>query len=141
MEKTENKNLCVQDSKQLAREAVKILLEKKGIDVKLYSVEGITSVTDYYVNATGRSQMHVGSLGEDVADMLSMAGRSPLRIEGRQGNSWILVDFGDVIVNVFDKASREFYDFDRLLPAEALVNIDDLVSEVDEKMKINTAKE
>lgn len=135
----ENKNLELKnaDSELLAKEAVKILLEKKALDVKLFDVRDITSVTDFYVNATGRSSTQVASLADDVSDLIAERGRAALRVEGRQGNSWLLVDFGDVIINVFDKPSREFYSFDRHLPPEREVDITDLVTLVDKKFEIN----
>ena len=135
----QNKNL--NDSKVLAREAARVLIEKKGIDVKMFCVEGHTSVTDYYVNATGRSGTHVLSLSDDVAETLSTYGREPLRIEGRTGNSWLLVDYGDVIVNVFDKQSRDFYNLDRLMPEDTLVSIQDIIEETNKKFEINIAKD
>ena len=125
------------DSVILAREAVKVLLEKKALNVTLFDVREKTSVTDYYVNATGRSSTQVASLADDVADAMEKRGRRALRVEGRSGNSWLLVDFGDVIVNVFDRASREFYNFDKHLPVDSAVDISDLVAEVDAKFDIN----
>lgn len=124
------------DSTALAREAVKILLEKKGIGVALFDVRAKSSVTDYYINVTGRSSTNVAALADDVDVKLSELGRAPLRTEGRRGNNWILVDFGDVIVNVFDKESREFYNLDRHFPEESRLDISDLVAEVDAKLDI-----
>lgn len=121
----------------LAREAVKILLEKKAIEVKLFYVKESTSVTDYYVNATGRSSTQVSALSDDVTDLIAERGRRALRVEGRQGGAWILVDFGDVIVNIFDKPSREFYNLDRHLPEGSEVDISSLIDEVDKKFDIN----
>ena len=82
-----------------------------------------------------------------VCDAMEEKGRRALRIEGRNGNSWLLVDFGDVIVNVFDRASREFYNFDKPsrefynfdhhLPEGSKVDIAPLVAEVDSKFDIN----
>lgn len=132
-----NKELFNCDSATLAREAVKILIEKKAIDVKLFDVREKSSVTDYYVNATGRSASNVAALADEVDVKLSERGRAPLRTEGRRGGSWILVDFGDVIINVFDRESREFYNLDRHLPEESLLDISDLVAEVDAKLDIN----
>ena len=125
----------------LAREAVKILLEKKGIAVALFDVREKSSVTDYYINVTGRSSSQVAALADDVDVKLSELGRSPLRTEGKRGNGWILVDFGDVIINVFDRASREFYNLDRHFPEESRVDISDLVSEVDKKFEIKNIEE
>ena len=95
----------------LAREAVKILLEKKGIDVKLYNVAETGAITDYYIVVTGRSLTHVASLADDLCMLISERGRNETRVEGKRGNSWILVDYLDVIVNIFDREAREFYNF------------------------------
>ena len=131
------KDLLNCDSGTLAREAVKVLIEKKAIDVKLFDVREKSSVTDYYINVTGRSSSNVASLADDVDALLAQRGRASLRTEGKRGNSWILVDFGDVIVNVFDRASRDFYSLDRHLPEDSGVDISDLVAEVDAKFDIN----
>lgn len=123
-------------SDNLAKEAVKILIEKKAIDVKLFDVKDGTGITDYYVNATGRSFTHVASLADDLCELLSNRGRNELRMEGKRGNGWILVDYGDVIINIFDKESRTFYNFDRLLQSEGELDISTLVAEVDAKLNI-----
>ena len=102
------------DSEYLANEAVKQLLEKKALDVKLFNVEGKTSVTDFYVNATGRSSTQVAALSDDVCELIGNEGRDPLRVEGRAGNAWILVDYGDVIVHIFNDDTRLFYHLERL---------------------------
>ena len=125
----------------LAREAAKVLIEKKALLVKMFNVEGKTSVTDVYVNATGRSSTQVAALADDVCELIGKKGRDPLRVEGRAGNAWILVDYGDVIVNVFDKPSREFYNFDRHLPAECEVDISDIIKEIDKKFEVNNTEE
>lgn len=131
------KDLVGCESGVLAREAVKILIERKGIDVKLFDVREKSSVTDYYVNVTGRSSTNVAALADEVDVKLSERGRSALRTEGKRGNGWILVDFGDVIINVFDRASRDFYNLDRHFSEDSQIDISDLVAEVDAKMDIN----
>ena len=135
MEKTFELKNC--ESELLAKEAVKVLLEKKALDVKMFCVKEISGITDYYVNATGRSSTQVSSLAGNLTEKLSERGRDELRVEGRQGNSWLLIDYGDVIVNVFDKPSREFYNFDRHLPDGSEVDISPLVAEVDAKYDLN----
>lgn len=136
MEIKKTQELKTATSEHLANEAVKQLLEKKAMDVKLFYVKESTSITDYYVNATGRSSTHVAALADDLADNFSDRGRDVLRIEGKQGGAWILVDYGDVIVNVFDKPSREFYNLDRHLPEGSEIDISPLVAEVDAKFDI-----
>lgn len=120
-------------SEELAKAIVKILIEKKGVNVSLFDVREKTAVTDFYVNVTGRSSTHVASLADEVDYLIGLKGRNSARIEGRQGNSWILVDYLDVIVNVFDKEAREFYNFERLLPQGSEVDISDIIKEVDDK--------
>ena len=131
------KDLLGCDSGTLAREAVKILIEKKALNVALFDVRESSSITDYYVNVTGRSSSQVSSLADEVDGKLAERGRAALRTEGRRGNSWILVDFGDVIINVFDRESRDFYNLDRHLPEGSQLDISDLVAEVDAKLDIN----
>ncbi|MBO7196645.1 MAG: ribosome silencing factor [Clostridia bacterium] len=131
------KDLQSCDSGTLAREAVKILIEKKAINVALFDVREKSSITDYYINVTGRSSTQVASLADEVDAKLSERGRGALRIEGKRGTNWILVDFGDVIINVFDRESREFYNLDRHFPEGSQLDISDLVAEVDAKLDIN----
>lgn len=121
----------------LAQQIVKVLLEKKGMDVSLYNVSGVGSITDYYVNVTGRSTNHVGSLADELVYLIGQKGKDAARVEGKRGDSWILVDYIDVIVNIFDKSARDFYDLERLLPSEERMDISDLVAEVDKKFEIN----
>lgn len=129
------------DSLTLAKFAVATLIEKKALDVRLYSVKEESSITDYYVNVTGRSSTQVASLADELAFKTEEAGRSPLRIEGKEGKAWLLVDYGDVIVNVFDRPSREFYNFDRLLSEEGRVDISDIVAEIDKKFDITKTED
>ena len=137
MEIIKTEELKNASSEVLAKEIAKILIEKKAIEIKLFDAKEGTGITDYYVNATGRSQTHVASLADDVCELISNKGRNELRIEGKRGNGWILVDFGDVIVNVFDKESRTFYSLDRLMPAETEIDITNLYDEVDAKLNIS----
>jgi ribosome-associated protein len=125
----------------LAREIVKILIEKKANDIKLFDVKEGTGITDFYINVTGRSLTQVAALADEVAYKLSEQGVEALRIEGKRGNAWILVDYGNVIVNVFDKESREFYNLDRLMPAGSERDISEIVARVDAKLKINSTEE
>ncbi len=125
------------DGQKLASEAVKVLVEKLALDITMYNVTAHTSITDYYVNATGRSLTHVASLADDVVDNFELRGQNPLRVEGKKGNSWILVDFGVLIINIFDSEGRSFYNFDRLMPEECKESIDLLVAEVDKKFNLD----
>ena len=129
----ENKNDVLKNasSYDVACAAVKQLLKMKGSDVKLFCVKDTSSVTDYYITVTGRSKTQVAALAEEVVYQLGLCGRDAARMEGKRGDSWILVDYIDVIVQVFDRESRAFYDFDRLLAEAELVDISHIEEELD----------
>ena len=110
-------------SLDVAYAAVKALVEMKGRAIRLFCVKNSSSVTDYYITVTGRSKTQVASLAEEVVYKLEQAGRDAARVEGKRGDSWILVDYIDVIVQIFDQESRSFYDFDRLLSEAEEVDI------------------
>jgi ribosome-associated protein len=95
--------------------AADAIFSKKGMDIVLLDVEGLFVLSDVFVIATGTSRPHVQSLAEHVAEkMLEELGLKPLRSEGKAEAEWVLLDFGDVIVHVFQAAAREFYGLERL---------------------------
>ena len=126
-----NKNLKDATSYEVACAAVKALIKMKGSSIKLFCVKDTSSVTDYYITVTGRSKTQVSSLAEEVVYQLDLAGREAARVEGKRGDTWILVDFIDVIVQVFDTEARSFYDFDRLLAEAELIDISHFEEELD----------
>ena len=89
--------------------AAKALDSKKAIDLEAIKVSDLTIITDYFLMATATSSTHV----REVEEMLSRAGVEPNHIEGK-ATGWILLDYGSVVVHVFDKKSREFYQLERL---------------------------
>lgn len=92
----------------------KALDSKKGIDIQVIEIGDISVLADYMVIATGSSTTHVKALADEVEYQLDNAGISVSHIEGYRSNSWILLDYIDVIVNVFSDEAREFYDLERL---------------------------
>jgi ribosome-associated protein len=95
--------------------AADAIFSKKGMDIVLLDVEGLFVLSDVFIIATGTSRPHVQSLAEHVEErMLQELGLKPLRSEGRAEAEWILLDFGDVIVHLFQSAPREFYGLERL---------------------------
>ena len=135
----ENRNDVLKDasSLELARATVAILIEKKALNVKMYELLEKSPITDYYVNVTGRSSTNVMALADEVAYQVGLLGVEPDHTEGRDGKAWVLVDYGDVIVNVFDRESRDFYNLDRLMPEDSEIDISDIVADVDKKLDIN----
>ena len=94
--------------------AAKAISSKKGLDIQVIEISDISVLADYMVIATGTSSTHVKALADEVEYRLDEAGISVSHIEGYRSNSWILLDYVDVIVNVFSDEAREFYNLDRL---------------------------
>ena len=94
--------------------AAKAISSKKGLDIQVIEIGDISVLADYMVIATGTSSTHVKALADEVEYKLDEAGISVSHIEGYRSNSWILLDYVDVFVNVFSDEAREFYDLDRL---------------------------
>ncbi len=92
----------------------KALNSKKGIDIQIIEIGDISVLADYMVIATGTSSTHVKALADEVEYKLDEAGISVSHIEGYRSNTWILLDYIDVLVNVFSDEAREFYDLERL---------------------------
>jgi ribosome-associated protein len=98
----------------IAAMAVKALDDKKAGDIRVLKTEKITILADYFVIATASSTTHIKTLADEVDRVLSEAGEAPLRREGYREGSWVLLDFGSVIVHLFLKATRDFYNLERL---------------------------
>ena len=116
----------------LAREAAKILLNKKAARLKLLSVSDVTVIADYYVIVTGRSTTQIKALADDLVYEMGLRGVDCAHLEGRDGGSWILCDFGSVIVHVFDRESREYYNLERLASPDSEVDCSDLLTPDDQ---------
>lgn len=99
---------------ELARAAAKALDSKKALDLKILRITELSVIADYFVIATGTSNTQVKALADEVEFRLKEQGVAPGHIEGYHSNSWVLLDYGSVVVHVFTPESRNFYDLDRL---------------------------
>ena len=113
-------------SLETARAAAKALCERKGEDIKVIRIRDISSIADYFVIATGSSNTHVKSLADNVEFRLDNEGVSVSHIEGYRSDSWILLDYVDVIVHVFSEEAREYYSLERLWQDGEQVDITDI---------------
>ena len=106
-------NLCEYDEK-LLRTARQALDEKFGIDIKILDIRHISVMADYFIITSGNNVNQVRSMADEAEDKLSLEGYKIRHLEGYQEGNWILLDFGNVIIHIFDKANREFYDLERI---------------------------
>lgn len=103
------------DSYELAKACAKALSEKKGSDIVLLNVSEQTLVCSYFVIASGKSTTQVRALGDNVEERIKKEfGLSPVRTEGLREGRWGVLDYGDVVVHVFNEESRLFYYLERL---------------------------
>lgn len=101
-------------SLELAKKAAQLLDMKKGERVKVIKIDDISSLADYFVIATGISTTHVRSLADELEVKLKAEGAAPAGVEGYRSNSWILLDYTNVVVHIFTQEGRDFYDLDRM---------------------------
>lgn len=101
-------------SRELVESAVKVLDTRKAEDIKVIDIGGISIIADYFLIASGNSTTQVRSLSDELQEKLSLLGVEPRRVEGVQSASWIILDYGDVILHVFYKETRQFFNLERL---------------------------
>ena len=102
------------NSNELATKISEILSNKKGEDIVIIDISNKTIIADYYVIATGRSTPHVRTLAENLEEELDKLSLAPLRREGIRDGRWAVLDYGDVVVHIFNDESRLFYHLERL---------------------------
>ena len=101
-------------AKEMARLAYKALDERKGEDIKVIDISEVSILADYFIIANGTNDSQVRALVESVEEELGKAGYEVKQREGYGLGNWVLLDFGDIIVHVFDRENRLFYDLERI---------------------------
>ena len=119
-ERIENEVVSLKDAtpEELARAIAEVLDSKKGRDIKTIHVADQTVIADWFVICTGNSSTQVRALINEVDYKIGLAGVEPIRSEGRDNGSWIILDYASVIVHVFSREAREFYNLDKLYRTE-----------------------
>ena len=96
------------------RLAAQAALDRKAVDLVILDVQGLSSVTDYFLVCSGRSTTHVASIVEAIRAAMKAAEVRPLHAEGTPESGWMLLDYGDVLVHVFLEETRRYYALERL---------------------------
>ena len=109
----------IEQSREMAKLACEALADKKGEDIRVIDIAGISVLADYFIIANGTNQnqlqaSQVRALVDNVEETLGKAGYEVKQREGYGLGSWVLLDFGDIIVHVFDRENRVFYDLERI---------------------------
>ena len=106
--------LDASDAKAVADAIADVLDSKKGHDIKVLYVEDKTVISEYFVLCTGNSSTQIKALAGEVEYKLGLRGVDAYGIEGRDNNAWIVLDYSNVIVHIFSREAREFYNLDKL---------------------------
>ena len=100
--------------KQIALRAAKALDDRKGLDIRLLEVADVTSIADYFLICTGTSNTHVKTLCDAVEAAVDELHEPLLHREGHRGGTWVLLDFDSVLVHVFGRDARDYYNLEKL---------------------------
>ena len=117
--------------KEMALLLAQALDRKKGKDIRVLETDGVTTLADYFVLCSGSSAPQLKALADAGEKAMKDHGILPHHVEGHRGGTWILQDYGDVVVHVFDKEARAFYDLDRLWADAKTVDLSDVLAQPD----------
>ena len=113
-------------SKELAKLACDALDDKKALEIKVINIENVSTLADYFIIASGTNHNQVQAMADNVDETLGRAGYEPKQIEGYQNANWILMDYRDIVIHIFDEEIRLFYDLERIWRDGTVVEVEDL---------------
>jgi ribosome-associated protein len=119
------------DAIEAARAAAAAIDDKNGEDILLLDLSSLLVVTDVFVVASGTSNRHVRTLVDEAEEALKLLGRRPLRREGVDHGEWVLLDYGDVVIHVFDRPTRAYYELERLWADAPMIDFERSPSNID----------
>ena len=118
--------MAVKNAKEMVKTAVAALQDKKGEDIRVIDISGVTVIADYFIIASGSNPNQVQALVDNVEEQMYKAGYDDPRVEGYNTASWVLLDYNDVIVHVFSQDDRLFYDLERIWRDGKEIDVDSL---------------
>ena len=114
------------NSKEIAKTAYTALDEKKAVDIRIIDISRISVIADYFIIAGAGNEKQVKALADNVEEKLGRAGCTPKGVEGYQSANWILMDYTDVIIHIFNQEQRLFYDLERIWTEGNIIEADTL---------------
>ena len=115
----------VDDSQQIASQIADLMIDKKAIDIQILDVRGLTTLTDFFVICTSESQPQSRAIYNHIQDEMLKEGVKPWHKEGVEKLDWVLIDFVNIVAQIFSRESREYYDFERLWGDAKITKVDD----------------
>ena len=111
------------NAKELTKIAFMALDEKKAVDIKIIDISKISVIADYFVIANGSNQNQIQRIADEIEEKMHKSGLALKQIEGYNTANWILMDFNDIIVHIFNKENRLFYDLERIWKDGVVIDI------------------
>ncbi len=118
--------LSADSIKEMAGKAILALEEKKAEDIRVIDISQVSVIADYFIIANGTNISQIQAMADEVEECLHRAGYPIKQKEGYAHANWVLLDFGDIIVHIFDKENRLFYDLERIWRDGTLIDPDEL---------------
>ncbi len=116
----------MEQSKEMVKLAAKALEEKKAEDIRVIDIREISTIADFFVIANGTNQNQLQAMRDAVDEELYKAGYHTKQVEGNSNSSWVLMDYNDIIVHIFSKEDRLFYDLERMWTDGKMIELSDL---------------
>lgn len=113
-------------SKEMAKLVIHALENKKAEDIRIIDIRNVSVLADYFIIATGNNRNQIQAMIDHVEEKMQKAGYVPKQIEGYQNANWILMDYLDIVVHVFDSENRLFYDLERVWRDGQHISLEDL---------------
>lgn len=120
------KRRALYDKQRTCKLACDALDDKKALEIKVINIENVSTLADYFIIASGTNHNQVQAMADNVDETLGRAGYEPKQIEGYQNANWILMDYRDIVIHIFDEENRLFYDLERIWRDGTVVEVEDL---------------
>lgn len=114
------------NSNKIAKLAITALEDKKAEEIKVIDISDVSVIADYFIIANGTNRNQIQTLSDHVEETLGRAGVELKQVEGYDNANWVLLDFRDVIIHIFDKENRLFYDLERIWRDGKMIEPDSL---------------
>ena len=125
MSKKEQKQIKTSEGNQQIKKISELMLEKKALDIKIIDVQNITTLTDFIVICTSESEPQTQAITDHIHEQMKKDGTEVWHIEGYENLDWVLLDYINIVVHVFSRESREYYDLERLWADGKIIHVED----------------
>ncbi|MEY8516107.1 ribosome silencing factor [Lachnospiraceae bacterium 29-84] len=116
----------MEQSREMAKIACNALDEKKAEDIRVIDISEVSTIADYFIIATGTNTNQIQALVDAVDEALVKNGQSARQVEGSRNSSWVLMDYNDIIIHLFSREDRLFYDLERIWKDGKTIGADEL---------------